>query len=117
VKPGYLPSLIEQTLSAVGRIIQQERGVSKFSFTSRSLVNPFTVGWYTEVEIGIRRTFVGRQEDGEMASMIGVVGVLVVAALAILEARAEAGMWSKCRRTESRRQMQRYISAGKARIR
>ena len=52
-----------------------------------------------------------------MASILGVIGLVVVGALSVLEARAEEGMWSKCRRRKSLRQLQQQISAGKARIR
>jgi hypothetical protein len=60
----------------------------------------------------------GFKEVGEMASVIvGVIGVLIIAALCVLAARAEEALWSKCRGNESRRQMQQQISLGKSRIR
>jgi hypothetical protein len=53
-----------------------------------------------------------------MASLIvGLVGLLVVVALSVLEARAEQSLWSKCRREERLRELQQRISLGKSRIR
>jgi hypothetical protein len=52
-----------------------------------------------------------------MAGILGVIGLMIVAVLAVLEARAEQGMWSKCRGEQSRREMQQRISLGKSRIR
>ena len=56
-----------------------------------------------------------------MASLISVViGLLVIGALfvlAILEARAEEALWSKCGQGESRRQTQQQITLGKSHTR
>ena len=53
-----------------------------------------------------------------MASLISVViGLLVLVTLfvlAVLEARAEETLWSKCGEGESRRQMQQQITLGKS---
>jgi hypothetical protein len=49
--------------------------------------------------------------------MLGVLGLLIVATVSVLAARAEESLWSKCRRRESLRQMQQQISVGKSRIR
>jgi hypothetical protein len=52
-----------------------------------------------------------------MASMLGVMGSLIIATVSVLAARAEESLWSKCRRRESVRQMQQQITVGKSRIR
>lgn len=53
--------------------------------------------------------------------MIGIVlggmGLLVVVAASVLEARAEEALWRKCRGKESLRQAQQQIGLGRARIR
>jgi hypothetical protein len=49
--------------------------------------------------------------------MLGVMGLLVIAAVSVLAARAEESLWSKCRGNESLRQMQQQVSLGKSRIR
>jgi hypothetical protein len=46
-----------------------------------------------------------------------VIGLLIIAAFSILEARSEQALWSKCRRRESLRQMQQQITLGKAHLR
>ena len=56
-----------------------------------------------------------------MASLLSVVIELLVLgalfALAVLEARAEETLWSKCGQGESRRQMQLQITLGKSHTR
>jgi len=53
-----------------------------------------------------------------MASLILVViGLLIIAAFSVLEARAEEALWSKCRRGDSCLQMQQQITLGKSHIR
>ena len=53
-----------------------------------------------------------------MVSLILVViGLLVIAAFSVLEARAEEVLWSKCRRRESCLRMQEQITLGKSHIR
>jgi hypothetical protein len=53
-----------------------------------------------------------------MVSLIlGLIGLLAIAAFSILAARSEEAMWNKCGRRESAREMQRQISVGKSRIR
>jgi hypothetical protein len=49
--------------------------------------------------------------------LLGGVGLLVVVAVSVLEARAEEALWRKCRGKESLRKMQQEISLGKSRIR
>jgi hypothetical protein len=47
----------------------------------------------------------------------GSVGLLVIVATSVLEARVEQFLWSKCRREDPLREMQQHISLGKSRIR
>jgi hypothetical protein len=49
--------------------------------------------------------------------LLVVIGLLVIGAFSVLEARAEEALRSKCRRNESLRQMQQQISLGKSHIR
>jgi hypothetical protein len=49
--------------------------------------------------------------------VLGGVGLLVIVAVSVLEARANQALWRKCRGNESMRQAQQEISLGRARIR
>jgi hypothetical protein len=53
-----------------------------------------------------------------MASLISVViGLLIIAAFSVLQARAEQALWRKCRKRESLRQTQQQILLGKSHLR
>ena len=53
-----------------------------------------------------------------MATLLSTeVGLLFIAAIVVLQARAEKSLWDKCSRDDSTRQMQMFISMGKAHTR
>jgi hypothetical protein len=53
-----------------------------------------------------------------MASLILVViGLLIIVACSVLEARAEKALWDKCRQRDSLRRMQQQITLGRSHIR